>query len=319
MIKKITMFLCTLVICPCNGMQIAANQHNIKAVAINEAAAKKLIDKILAAPYHEMERELQSLSPEDKAFVKTVLDKQYSLVPFKVLFKQVLSGHSGELGSIAFSNDSHFALTGSADHGVRLWDLTQSPVTGQQIATHTSCVKSVGLSRDSRFALTSSYSIDRLTLARSDLSQPTIRHQYCTESLMPLVRKIAFNHDHLLALTCGNKNSALLCNLPAIIIKQLTGHTDEVCSVALSPDGQLALTGSVDRTARLWDLTKSSMPSTKLEGHDGLIASVAFSPCGHFALTGSWDGTARLWDFRKHFIFEPRTHWSYGTGRISCF
>ena len=34
----------------------------------------------------------------------------------------------------------------------------------------------------------------------------------------------------------------------------LSGHTGTISSVALTPDGQWALTGSWDKTARLWDL-----------------------------------------------------------------
>ena len=34
----------------------------------------------------------------------------------------------------------------------------------------------------------------------------------------------------------------------------LSGHTDTIHSVALTPDGKWALTGSDDKTARLWEL-----------------------------------------------------------------
>jgi WD40 repeat protein len=68
-----------------------------------------------------------------------------------------------------------------------------------------------------------------------------------------------------------------------------------VYSVAFSPDGKLALTGSMDNTARLWD-AQTGQQKALLKGHTGTVHSVAFSPNGKLALTGSWDNTARLWD-----------------------
>ena len=46
----------------------------------------------------------------------------------------------------------------------------------------------------------------------------------------------------------------------------LEGHTDGIQSVALTPDGRWALTGSFDSTARLWDLKNSTSSSRVLEG-----------------------------------------------------
>ena len=66
-------------------------------------------------------------------------------------------------------------------------------------------------------------------------------------------------------------------------------------SVAFSPDGQLALTGSRDKTARLWEVA-TRRELHRLEEHHGSIMSVAFSPDGRLALTGSVDHTVRLWD-----------------------
>jgi WD40 repeat protein len=39
-----------------------------------------------------------------------------------------------------------------------------------------------------------------------------------------------------------------------LCIKTYEGHTDEVASVAVTPDARFALTGSADRTVRVWDL-----------------------------------------------------------------
>src|SRR5208283_3938953 len=71
--------------------------------------------------------------------------------------------------------------------------------------------------------------------------------------------------------------------------------TGEVLSVAFSPDGRYVLTGSEDKTARLWDAATGQQIRT-FEGHKDEVTSVAFSPDGQFVLTGSWDTTTHLWD-----------------------
>ena len=79
------------------------------------------------------------------------------------------------------------------------------------------------------------------------------------------------------------------------MLATLEGHTGQVTSVAFSPDGNTVLTGSIDRTARLWETASGKLLAT-LEGHTGQVTSVAFSPDGKTVLTGSIDRTARLWD-----------------------
>jgi WD40 repeat protein len=95
----------------------------------------------------------------------------------------------------------------------------------------------------------------------------------------------------------------------------LIGHTNSVESIAFSPDGKFALTGSKDFTARLWDIEDiNNIQPYILNGHTAGVTSVAFSPDGKFALTGSWDHTARLWDIQDinnihSYILNGHIHW----------
>ena len=68
-----------------------------------------------------------------------------------------------------------------------------------------------------------------------------------------------------------------------------------VYSVAWSPDGQHALSGSDDTTVRLWEV-ESGRCLRVLEGHTDRVWSVAWSPDGQHALSGSDDKTVRLWE-----------------------
>lgn len=80
-------------------------------------------------------------------------------------------------------------------------------------------------------------------------------------------------------------------------LKKLEGHGDEVKSVAFSMDGRYAVSGSVDQTARIWDLATGKEDKV-LRGHSKQIWAVAFHPNGRQVFTASWDATARLWDIK---------------------
>jgi WD40 repeat protein len=75
----------------------------------------------------------------------------------------------------------------------------------------------------------------------------------------------------------------------------LYGHTGQVTSVSMSPDGARLATGSLDRTAKVWDAVTGRELLT-LKGHTGRVFGVAFSPDGQRLATGSEDRTARIWD-----------------------
>jgi WD40 repeat protein len=68
-----------------------------------------------------------------------------------------------------------------------------------------------------------------------------------------------------------------------------------VYSVALSADGRLALSGSWDKTLRLWNVANGHCIRT-LKGHTHYVYSVALSADGRLALSGSHDKTLRIWD-----------------------
>jgi WD40 repeat protein/serine/threonine protein kinase len=76
----------------------------------------------------------------------------------------------------------------------------------------------------------------------------------------------------------------------------LAGHFGIASSVALSIDGQYALTGSWYETAvRLWDVATRRELRPFL-GHTDGIWCAGFAPDPQFALSGSADRTLKLWD-----------------------
>ncbi|MEZ4730532.1 MAG: tetratricopeptide repeat protein [Caldilineaceae bacterium] len=94
----------------------------------------------------------------------------------------------------------------------------------------------------------------------------------------------------------------------------LRGHTDDVWSVAFSPDGEQLVSGSWDRTVRLWEISTGNLLRT-LYGHAKGVVTVAFSPDGRTITSGGYDHTIRLWDALTGeclHLLEGHNEWVWG-------
>jgi WD40 repeat protein len=74
----------------------------------------------------------------------------------------------------------------------------------------------------------------------------------------------------------------------------LSGHQDEVRSLALTPDGRTLLTASKDKTVRVWDVA-SGAERAVLEWDVGNVNAVAVAPDGTTAAAGGRSGTVVVW------------------------
>lgn len=78
-----------------------------------------------------------------------------------------------------------------------------------------------------------------------------------------------------------------------------SGHTADVMSLSISTaNPRLFVSGSCDRTARLWDTRIASKAAQVYYGHDGDVNTVHFFPDGLRFGTGSDDSTCRIFDTR---------------------
>ena len=76
-----------------------------------------------------------------------------------------------------------------------------------------------------------------------------------------------------------------------------------VSSVAFSSDGKKIVSGSHDKTLRLWDLEGNQIGNPFLD-HEDSVRSVAFSPDGE-SIVSSSSKTLRLWDLEGNQIGNP--------------
>uniref|UniRef100_A0A3P8WAM9 Transducin beta like 3 n=1 Tax=Cynoglossus semilaevis TaxID=244447 RepID=A0A3P8WAM9_CYNSE len=77
-------------------------------------------------------------------------------------------------------------------------------------------------------------------------------------------------------------------------------HDKDINSVAVSPNDKLLASGSQDRTAKLWSLTREGNLGLLgvFRGHRRGVWAVCFSPVDQVLATSSADGTTKLWSLQ---------------------
>ena len=70
---------------------------------------------------------------------------------------------------------------------------------------------------------------------------------------------------------------------------------DAIKAVAVAINNKFIVTGSSDKTAKVWDVQNGKLLYT-LEGHEWKVTSVAISLDCKYIVTGSTDGTIKLWN-----------------------
>ena len=88
-------------------------------------------------------------------------------------------------------------------------------------------------------------------------------------------------------------------------LRRFDGHTDIVLSVAFSSDSRLALSGSSDGTARLWEPATGRSPRL-LTGNGEAIKAVAFTSNRPSVLTFSDDKIVHRWDSERGTEIDQR-------------
>eukprot|EP00741_Cyanophora_paradoxa_P018580 tig00021070_g17936.t2 len=91
---------------------------------------------------------------------------------------------------------------------------------------------------------------------------------------------------------------AVLTDCSVTLNPALRGHEGFVRAVAITRDGKRAVSGSADKTLRVWDL-ESGAELRRFAGHEIGVTSVAISPDGKRAVSGSADKTLRVWDLES--------------------
>jgi guanine nucleotide-binding protein subunit beta-2-like 1 protein len=202
-----------------------------------------------------------------------------------------LTGHNHFVSDVVISSDGQFALSGSWDKSLRLWDLSTGQST-RRFISHTKDVLSVAFSADNRQIVSGSR--DKSIKLWNTLAQCkyTITDE-CHSDWVSTVRFSPSTRDPVIV-SAGWDKVVKVWNLGNCKLKtNHTGHSGYINTVTVSPDGSLCASGGKDGKAMLWDLNEGKHLYT-LDGNN-IINAMAFSP-NRYWLCAAVGPVVKIWD-----------------------
>jgi WD40 repeat protein len=206
-----------------------------------------------------------------------------------------LAGHNAAVNHASFSPDGSKVVTASDDGSAKLWNAYDGALMSTLQHELWSKLESVGFSPDGEQIVVAANAGAFLWRgngqgeAKQFHKGPVVQAAYGPNGNKLVVRTRGIRNRSTDSLYIYSTNGN---GQP----KSFSGHSRFSDFSPLSPDGNRALTYSMDaQQAYLHDL-KSGASTDTLKGHESLVLDAGFSPDGQKIVTASSDMTIRLWD-----------------------
>ena len=212
---------------------------------------------------------------------------------------QVRAIKTGGLFGIAiFSPDGNLLATDSADHSIRLWDLSPDAEL-HRFTGHTDSITDLHFSSDGK--MLASASVDRTAMlwdVETGNSIATLKGHAATVNSInfsPDGKKVATASDDLSVKLWDVATGKQLMEFKEHPVTSRQSNMRSINRVVFSPDGSRILATGRFMNVAVWDsVTGEALPA--LEGHSYYLSTLAFSSDGKLMATGSEDRTILLWD-----------------------
>ncbi|RXN19837.1 transducin beta 3 [Labeo rohita] len=244
-----------------NRLVTVTAEHNILVYQMPDLTVQQQF-----VGYNDDILDVKFLGKDDTHIVVATNSSQLKVFELATSSCQILYGHTDTILSVdVFRKGSMFASC-AKDNSLRLWKM--DPESGRvhcvaQGSGHSNAVGTVACSRLKKAFLVSG-------------------SQDCTIKVWDLP-------DLLPDVGCE----------PLSLTARLTekAHDKDVNSVTISPNDKLLVSGSQDRTAKLWSLADMSLLGV-FRGHSRGIWCVQFSPVDQVLATASADGCIKIWSIQ---------------------
>ena len=281
--------------------EVVINPNGQTAVSVSEDSTAILWDLSTAQIVRRFEDYLGPLSaidisPDGQSIIIGGWGDDLSLIQWDIATGEVLqrfTGHESGVESVDFTPDGSAVLSASSDGRLILWDVKTGEISQElisEVETGIGALRVAAISPDGRTAIAG---FGNSEVQLWDLSTGEVIKHF---SIDGGGQSVAF-HPNNGSLLVGNTTGVLIALdlQTGETVNTYTGHNETLIDIEITPDGQKAVTSSLDKTLRLWDLEHGQL-IRQFTGPGEIAFEVDLSPDGRTALSGSNDGTVTLWD-----------------------
>ncbi|MBS0264343.1 MAG: hypothetical protein JSS02_20570 [Planctomycetes bacterium] len=234
------------------------------------------------------------VSPDKKLLALAEADGKITLIDLATgkPVKQ-LAGHTAAVTSLGFSANGARLVSGSADKTVRVWDVAAGTAVATLTGT-TQAITAVALHPNGLQAV--SGAADGQTIVwKLDAAAP---RALAGDNGAPATVS-AVSPDGKQLATAGVANGQPVVFVRDIasgnVTKTLAGHTAPVTALNFSLDNARLISGSADKTARVWNLADGAALA-KFEVHTNTVSAVGLNSNGTQAVSGAADNSLKVWN-----------------------
>jgi WD40 repeat protein len=188
-----------------------------------------------------------------------------------------LPGHTRAVGSVAISPDDRLLVTGDCDGRALVRSLPNGKVLGKPLV-HSGPVSHLAFSPDGQLAVGVANPVRLWDVPARKCLQSFVHPNATCAAFLPDARSIAisgFERDIGIWDCASGKRT-----------QTLTGHKDWVRGIAVSANGLFVVSGSRDKTLRVWDMRRSACIHSVEFQHGISCVSMSFN--GEFMVSGTW-------------------------------